>query len=131
MTATAARAVGSPLGRLEGPAKVIGAARYAAEYPVENVAHAWVVRSPVARGTLDAVIVDPTTEDDDMLAVLWPGNARGWPSPTTRNWPCCSPSGSATAVRRSRSSSPAPWRRPRARPGCCGWRSPRNRTTAC
>ncbi|WP_433721228.1 molybdopterin cofactor-binding domain-containing protein [Actinoplanes sp. CA-051413] len=75
MTATTAPAVGSPLGRIEGPAKVTGAARYAAEYPVEDVAHAWVVQSPVARGTLDAVIVDPTTEDDDVLAVLWHGNA--------------------------------------------------------
>ncbi|MGW4944719.1 molybdopterin cofactor-binding domain-containing protein [Actinoplanes sp. NPDC004185] len=75
MTATTASAVGTPLGRIEGPAKVTGAARYAAEYPVENVAHAWVVQSPVARGTLDAVIVDPTTEDDDVLAVLWHGNA--------------------------------------------------------
>jgi xanthine dehydrogenase YagR molybdenum-binding subunit len=75
MTATTARAVGSPLGRIEGPAKVTGAARYAAEYPVANVAHAWVVRSPVPRGTLDAVVVDPTTEDEDVLAVLWHGNA--------------------------------------------------------
>ncbi|MEU8231590.1 xanthine dehydrogenase family protein molybdopterin-binding subunit [Actinoplanes sp. NPDC048967] len=75
MTATTAPAVGSPLGRIEGPAKVTGAARYAAEYPVEDVVHAWVVQSPVARGTLDAVIVDPTTEDDDVLAVLWHGNA--------------------------------------------------------
>ncbi|MEU8610721.1 xanthine dehydrogenase family protein molybdopterin-binding subunit [Actinoplanes sp. NPDC048791] len=75
MTATTAPAVGRPLGRIEGPAKVTGAARYAAEYPVEDVAHAWVVQSPVARGTLDAVIVDPTTEDDDVLAVLWHGNA--------------------------------------------------------
>jgi xanthine dehydrogenase YagR molybdenum-binding subunit len=75
MTATTARAVGSPLGRIEGPAKVTGAARYAAEYPVPNVAYAWVVQSPVARGTLDAVIVDPTTEDDAVLAVLWHGNA--------------------------------------------------------
>jgi xanthine dehydrogenase YagR molybdenum-binding subunit len=70
-----ARSVGTPLARIEGPAKVAGTARYAAEYPVADVAYAWVVQSPVPRGTLDAVIVDPTTEDDDVLAVLWHGNA--------------------------------------------------------
>ncbi len=75
MTATTEHAVGAALGRIEGPAKVTGGARYAAEYPVENLAYAWVVQSPVARGVLDAVVVDPTTEDGDVLAVLWHGNA--------------------------------------------------------
>ncbi|AGL20108.1 molybdopterin binding aldehyde oxidase and xanthine dehydrogenase protein [Actinoplanes sp. N902-109] len=69
------RSVGRPVGRIEGPDKVSGAARYAAEYPVEDVTYAWVVQSPVARGTLNAVVVDPLAEDDDMLAVLWHGNA--------------------------------------------------------
>ena len=75
MTATTERSVGTPLARIEGPAKVTGAARYAVEYPVDGAVHAWVIQSPVARGTLDAVVVDPTTEDDDVLAVLWHGNA--------------------------------------------------------
>ncbi|MFI5931014.1 xanthine dehydrogenase family protein molybdopterin-binding subunit [Actinoplanes sp. NPDC051494] len=75
MTSIVERSVGRPLGRVEGPAKVTGEARYAAEFPVEDVTYAWVVQSPVARGTLRSVVVDPTTEDDDMLAVLWHGNA--------------------------------------------------------
>ncbi|MEV6595512.1 xanthine dehydrogenase family protein molybdopterin-binding subunit [Actinoplanes sp. NPDC051346] len=75
MTTTASRAVGRPLARIEGPAKVTGAAKYAAEYAIENVAYAWVVQSPVPRGTLTSVVVDPTTEADDVLAVLWHGNA--------------------------------------------------------
>jgi xanthine dehydrogenase YagR molybdenum-binding subunit len=75
MTSTVERkAVGSPIPRLEGPAKVTGTARYAAEYPVgDDLAYAWVVQSPVARGTLNAVLVDPA--DDDVMAVLWHGNA--------------------------------------------------------
>jgi xanthine dehydrogenase YagR molybdenum-binding subunit len=68
-------AIGRPLTRVEGPAKVTGAARYAVEYPVDGAVFAWVVQSPVARGVLNAVVVDPTTEDRDMLAVLWHGNA--------------------------------------------------------
>ncbi|WP_306210570.1 xanthine dehydrogenase family protein molybdopterin-binding subunit [Actinoplanes sp. RD1] len=75
MTGTLENAVGRPLGRIEGPAKVTGEALYAAEYPVKDVTYAWVVQSPVPRGTLTNVVVDPLAEDDDMLAVLWHGNA--------------------------------------------------------
>jgi xanthine dehydrogenase YagR molybdenum-binding subunit len=81
VTTTSAPAVGRPLGRIEGPAKVTGSAIYAAEYPVGDVAYAWVVQSPVARGTLNAVVVDPLL---DLLAVLWHGNApRLEPAPDT------------------------------------------------
>ncbi|WP_229069989.1 xanthine dehydrogenase family protein molybdopterin-binding subunit [Actinoplanes sp. DH11] len=72
MTATTHRAVGTPLARLEGPKKVTGAAKYAAEYPQDDLAYAWIVQSPVARGRLDAVVVDPT---DEAIVVLWHGNA--------------------------------------------------------
>jgi xanthine dehydrogenase YagR molybdenum-binding subunit len=64
--------IGAPLRRLEGSLKVTGAARYAAEYPQENVAHGWIVPSPVPRGRLKAVIADPA---EPALAVLWHGNA--------------------------------------------------------
>jgi xanthine dehydrogenase YagR molybdenum-binding subunit len=72
MTATVGAAVGAPLARLEGPAKVTGAARYAAEYPQDDVAYGWIVQSPVPRGRLNAVLADPTAE---AVAVLWHGNA--------------------------------------------------------
>ncbi|MCM4083199.1 xanthine dehydrogenase family protein molybdopterin-binding subunit [Paractinoplanes hotanensis] len=76
MTTTTERAVGQPIGRVEGPDKVRGAARYAAEYPVgDDLAYAWVAQSPVARGTLTDMTVDPLVETDDVLAVLWHGNA--------------------------------------------------------
>jgi len=72
MTATVPGAVGTPLARLEGPEKVTGAARYAAEYPQDDVAYGWIVQSPVPRGRLNAVLADPAA---DALAVLWHGNA--------------------------------------------------------
>jgi xanthine dehydrogenase YagR molybdenum-binding subunit len=72
MTATAPGAVGAPLARLEGPEKVTGAARYAAEYPQDDMAYGWIVHSPVPRGRLNAVLADPAA---DALAVLWHGNA--------------------------------------------------------
>ncbi|BAL89108.1 putative oxidoreductase [Actinoplanes missouriensis 431] len=72
MSATVPSAVGSPLARLEGPLKVTGAAKYAAEYPQDDIAYGWIVPSPVPRGRLIDVITDPT---DDAVAVLWHGNA--------------------------------------------------------
>ena len=72
MTATTPTAVGAPLARLEGPAKVSGAARYAAEYPQDDVAYGWVVLSPAPSGRLRAVLADPAA---GALAVLWHGNA--------------------------------------------------------
>ncbi|WP_436536536.1 xanthine dehydrogenase family protein molybdopterin-binding subunit [Actinoplanes sp. HUAS TT8] len=74
MTSMLTRAVGAPVARLEGPAKVSGSARYAAEYPQDHLAYGWIVPSPVARGRLDAVLIDPA-EEEDVLAVLWYGNA--------------------------------------------------------
>src|ERR1700712_4885641 len=41
-------AVGAPLDRVDGRLKVTGAARYAAEFPTANVAHAVIVTSTVA-----------------------------------------------------------------------------------
>ncbi|SHM86799.1 xanthine dehydrogenase family protein molybdopterin-binding subunit [Cryptosporangium aurantiacum] len=71
-TPTRTGSIGTPVARIEGPLKVTGAARYAVEYPVENVAYAWVVQSPVPRGTLTGI---DAPDDEDVLATLWHGNA--------------------------------------------------------
>ena len=42
-------------GRVDGPDKVTGRARYAFEYPVDEVAYAWAVPSVIARGTIRSV----------------------------------------------------------------------------
>lgn len=46
----------SPLGReidrVDGRSKVTGAARYAADYPVADVAYAYVVTSTIAKGRI-------------------------------------------------------------------------------
>ncbi len=67
MTSTLSTSVGTPLARLEGPEKVSGRARYAADHPVDGLAHAWIVLSPVARGRLTAVRGE----------AIWHGNAPG------------------------------------------------------
>ncbi|MER5442984.1 xanthine dehydrogenase family protein molybdopterin-binding subunit [Streptomyces sp. NPDC002790] len=58
-------ALGSPAARREGPAKVTGAARYAAEHTPEGCAYAWPVPALVARGEVTAV--------DDTAARVLPG----------------------------------------------------------
>ncbi|MEU8197948.1 xanthine dehydrogenase family protein molybdopterin-binding subunit [Microbispora amethystogenes] len=65
-----ANAVGTPLDRVDGWAKVTGGARYAHEYPVEGAVHAHPVRSTVARGRI--VSLDPAAalRLPGVLAVL-------------------------------------------------------------
>ncbi|GAA2295296.1 xanthine dehydrogenase family protein molybdopterin-binding subunit [Streptomyces kunmingensis] len=58
-------ALGSPAERREGPAKVTGTARYAAEHTPEGCAYAWPVPATVARGRVTAV--------DDSAALALPG----------------------------------------------------------
>jgi xanthine dehydrogenase YagR molybdenum-binding subunit len=72
MTTVVPGAVGTPMARVEGPEKVTGTARYAAEYAQDDIAYGWIVQSPVPRGRLNAVLADPA---EDALAVLWHGNA--------------------------------------------------------
>lgn len=69
MTTTVA-AVGEARSRLEGPDKVTGAARYAAEYPVEGLVYGWAVQSSVAAGTITRIDDALATAVPDVLAVL-------------------------------------------------------------
>ena len=50
MTTTVEQAIGAPVARIEGVAKVSGQARYAAEYPLPGLAYGSVAASRIARG---------------------------------------------------------------------------------
>ncbi|WP_424863129.1 xanthine dehydrogenase family protein molybdopterin-binding subunit [Streptomyces sp. MMS24-I29] len=69
------RAVGSAHARVEGRAKVTGAARYAGEISFADLAHGWLVLSSVARGRVRRVEDAPVLEMPGVLAVLHHGNA--------------------------------------------------------
>ncbi|MEU1131963.1 xanthine dehydrogenase family protein molybdopterin-binding subunit [Streptomyces sp. NPDC005900] len=58
-------ALGAPTERREGPAKVTGTARYAAEHTPDGCAYAWPVPATVARGKVTVV--------DDTAALALPG----------------------------------------------------------
>jgi xanthine dehydrogenase YagR molybdenum-binding subunit len=62
--------IGMPLSRVDGPAKVTGAARYAAEYPVAGLAHGVVVSGRVAHGSIRAIDSAAALAVPGVLAVL-------------------------------------------------------------
>lgn len=61
--------------RVEGPDKVAGRARYAAEYRPDELAHVWPVPATIARGAVRGVHADAVRALPGVLAVLAPGDA--------------------------------------------------------
>ncbi len=47
--------IGKPISRVDGRAKVIGAAKYAAEYNVPNLAYGYIVSSTIAKGKIKRI----------------------------------------------------------------------------
>ncbi|AYN43186.1 xanthine dehydrogenase family protein molybdopterin-binding subunit [Streptomyces dangxiongensis] len=74
-TPAQAPSVGTAHTRVEGRAKVTGAARYAGEVPFADLAHGWLVLSTVARGRVRALDTDPVLAMPGVLAVLDHRNA--------------------------------------------------------
>ena len=69
------RSVGAPVARIEGSLKVTGEARYAYEHRTERLVYGWIVQSPVARGRIRGLDVEPALAVPGVLEVLWHGNA--------------------------------------------------------
>ncbi len=60
--------IGKPLSRVDGRAKVTGAAKYAAEFNVPRLLHGYVLSGRIARGRIASI--------DDAAALALPGVAR-------------------------------------------------------
>jgi xanthine dehydrogenase YagR molybdenum-binding subunit len=69
------RAIGAPMERLDGPAKVTGTAPYAFEHPVERPAYLHAVQATIARGRVTAVGSGAAEALDGVLVVLTHRNA--------------------------------------------------------
>ena len=67
--------VGQPLNRVDGEAKVTGSARYAADHPLEDLAHAVLVQSTIACGRIRALDTGGAEAAPGVLAVLTHANA--------------------------------------------------------
>jgi xanthine dehydrogenase YagR molybdenum-binding subunit len=73
MTTTAY--IGQPTSRVDGRAKVTGAAKYAAEYQVPNLAYGYVVSSAVAKGRTTHIDASEALALDGVLQVFTHENA--------------------------------------------------------
>jgi xanthine dehydrogenase YagR molybdenum-binding subunit len=82
-TTATSPAIGAPIDRVDAHAKVTGAATYAAEVPVANVAHAVIVGSDIARGRLRSLDTREAQRLPGVLAILAPGAAPALPAAAT------------------------------------------------
>ena len=67
--------IGRPRDRLDGPAKVAGAIRYAAEYEAANIAYAVAVGSTIARGRIAAIDTSMAAAAPGVVLVMTHENA--------------------------------------------------------
>jgi xanthine dehydrogenase YagR molybdenum-binding subunit len=75
MSGTTSPAIGAPVNRIDGRAKVTGAARYTAESDYPGLVHAVMVTSTVAQGRVTAVDAGAAERVPGVLAVLTHRNA--------------------------------------------------------
>src|SRR5437763_8982404 len=61
---------GKPTSRIDGRAKVTGAAKYAAEFNVPRLAHGFVVSSAIAKGRIKRIHAADALAVDGVLDVL-------------------------------------------------------------
>ncbi len=69
------RYLGKPIDRLDGRQKVTGSAPFSAEYPIENMAHAAIAYSTIAKGTITAVDTSAAESLPGVIAILTHLNA--------------------------------------------------------
>jgi xanthine dehydrogenase YagR molybdenum-binding subunit len=67
--------VGAPVSRLDGPLKVRGEARFAAEYPMEGMVYAALRHSTVARGRISTLKTSPAEAAAGVVLVMTHRNA--------------------------------------------------------
>jgi xanthine dehydrogenase YagR molybdenum-binding subunit len=68
-------AIGDPLLRVDGRAKVTGAAKFAAEFPVPGLVHGWLVMSTIASGKVIRMDTIKAERAPGVVAVITPANA--------------------------------------------------------
>ena len=70
-----AKSMSTALSRVDGPLKVTGAAKYPAEFNLPNLAYAFLVMSPIAKGTITAIDSSAAEKSPGVLAVITHLNA--------------------------------------------------------
>jgi xanthine dehydrogenase YagR molybdenum-binding subunit len=67
--------LGKPLTRLDGPKKVTGQAKYAAEWLPPGVKHAWLIQSTIAKGTIEGIDDADAKKVPGVVAIITHKNA--------------------------------------------------------
>jgi xanthine dehydrogenase YagR molybdenum-binding subunit len=67
--------VGDALIRVDGPAKVTGHAKYAAEFEVPKLAYAVMVTSTIPKGTIERMDTAAAQQSSGVVAIMTPANA--------------------------------------------------------
>src|SRR3569833_1577157 len=67
--------VGAPVDRVDGRLKVTGGAKYAAEFPMDRIAHAVMITSTITKGHVKSIDTDALMKMPGVIAVLTPQNA--------------------------------------------------------
>src|SRR5215471_3958616 len=70
MNGTSTNYLGKPISRVDGRAKVTGAAKYAAEHNVPGLAHGFVVSSTIAKGRIRHIDITDAMAVDGVIAVF-------------------------------------------------------------
>jgi xanthine dehydrogenase YagR molybdenum-binding subunit len=67
--------IGKPLSRIDGPLKVKGAARFAAEFPLENMVYAALAYSTIAKGRIASLDIGAAEKAPGVVLVMTYRNA--------------------------------------------------------
>jgi xanthine dehydrogenase YagR molybdenum-binding subunit len=78
--------IGKPLSRIDGPVKVSGSARFAAEFPIETMVYAALAYSTMAKGRIVEIDTRSAEAASGVVAVMTHRNA-----PRLKRRPCSSP----------------------------------------
>jgi xanthine dehydrogenase YagR molybdenum-binding subunit len=71
--------IGKPTNRVDGPLKVTGRAKYAAEYTTEGLVYGYVVSSAIASGTIKKIDAEEALKLQGVLQVFTHENVSGLP----------------------------------------------------
>ena len=67
--------IGAAVTRVDGPLKVTGAARYAVDHPIENIAYGFAVSSTIAKGRIVNIDTSVAERMSGVLTIIHHGNS--------------------------------------------------------
>jgi len=69
------KVIGEAISRIDGVLKVTGAANYATDWPIRNIAHAYLIKGTIAAGSISEIETSAAEKSPGVLAVITYKNA--------------------------------------------------------